>query len=139
MLAERLETLKALADAAAAPDFFCRNRENYGHANGLRRAVASMTGIEFQPLLTPPAWLDSGDAQSSTIEELREQLRQTTARHAEIIARINQETDRAERAVRSAGSALLTALDAISAAEKCCDRGAGGVEGDDNLGTGKQG
>lgn len=58
MLGERLDKLRELADEKAAPDFYCRNRENYGHANGLRRAVAIMTGVEFQPLLTPPTWLD---------------------------------------------------------------------------------
>ncbi len=91
MLAERLDLLKILAEEKAAPDFFCRNRENYGHANGLRRAVALLTGVEFQPLLTPAEWLDSGDKQSATIEELRADLE--TAKD-----RLRGEAERATRA-----------------------------------------
>jgi hypothetical protein len=59
MLAERLETLKALADNKASREYRDHDPEKYGYANGLRCAVAIMTGVEYQPFLPPEQWLEN--------------------------------------------------------------------------------
>lgn len=56
VLSDRLDTLHKLVEQVSRPEFYGVNRENFGHANGLRRAAAVMVGRAFVPLKEPEAF-----------------------------------------------------------------------------------
>jgi len=58
VLNSRIRVIETLADQAADPSYCHRNPENYGRANGLREALATMIGRTFEPLRLPEAWAD---------------------------------------------------------------------------------
>lgn len=74
MLGERLEKLSAFAELKGVPEYYKANAENYGFANGLRCAVATMTGVEYQPFIPPEDWQPNDDAMRAELRIVKSQL-----------------------------------------------------------------
>ncbi len=112
VLNARLETLVAMANERSLPSYYQANAENYGFSNGILCAVATMQGVDYQPLRMPETW--AGGVKAETAAKADEMVEKLTvdlesARHSLSVAINNVETlsaklEKAEKRIKALGA-----------------------------------